>query len=41
MSEMHEAKYHRLFDVGKERYTVEDEFEGLVYKLELTKLFKE
>ena len=41
MSEMHEAKYHRLFDVGKERYTVEDEFEGLVHKLELTKLFKE
>jgi len=41
MSEMHEVKYLRLFDVGKERYTLEDEFEGLVNKLKLTRLFEE
>jgi len=40
MSEMHEVKYKRIFDVGKERYTVEDEFEGLVRKLDLGMLFE-
>lgn len=41
MSEMHEAKYYALLDIGKDRYTVEEEFEVHIKKLGLEKLFED
>lgn len=40
MSEMHELKYGELFKLNKSSYKVEDEFDGLVEKLDLNKIFQ-
>lgn len=40
ISEMHERKYGELFDLGKDRYTSEEEFNGLIKKLKLEELLQ-
>lgn len=40
IGEMHERKYGELFEVGKDRYTSEEEFDGLVKKLKLQSLLE-